>query len=212
MKSQVHDASKRIEFDREKLKAVVLYVCAKCDASRLGAVKLHKVLYFADMLQYAQDGTAITGSTYRKRPLGPTCDQLLPVLRDLVREGAIEVRETDYFGYRKKEFIPLRTAETNRLSDAELSLLDEVIDFVCFNNTAKTISEFSHNRAWEIAQFGDVLPYSSVLLLFPGQVSIEAFEWGAEQAKTIEAERSNRNPVDYVPLAAFRKRVLETRG
>jgi hypothetical protein len=39
-----------MQFDRAKLKTVILYACSKCDAEQMGAVKLHKVLYFADML------------------------------------------------------------------------------------------------------------------------------------------------------------------
>jgi hypothetical protein len=38
-----------MQFDRAKLKAVILYTCAKCEASKLGAVKLNKVLYYGDI-------------------------------------------------------------------------------------------------------------------------------------------------------------------
>jgi hypothetical protein len=201
-----------MQFDRAKLKTVILYTCFKCEPSMLGAVKLHKVLYYADMLSYAATGAPITGATYRKRPLGPTCDNLLATLRELANEGAIEIRESDYFGYRKKEYISRREAELQRLSDQELRLLNEVIDFVCANNTAKTISEYSHNRAWDLADFGAILPYSSVLHLFPTQVSTEALEWGTAQADDIEARRSKEDPLDYVDFAAFRSRVLQARG
>lgn len=193
-----------MQFDRGKLKAVILYICSKCDPSQLGAVKLHKVLYFADMLHYAHMGTAITWATYRKRKLGPTCDQLLPALRDLEREGAIEIRETDYFGFQKKEYLPKRKPEMEGLSRDQLMLIDDVIDFVCFNNTAKTISDYSHTQAWELAEFGGELSYSSALHLFPHQVSPEAMEWGSTQAEEIEAERSKSNAVDYETFAAFR--------
>src|ERR1700685_3085943 len=146
-----------MQFDRAKLKAVILYACANCETSQMGAVKLHKVLYFADMLHYAWAGVPITGATYRKRPLGPTCDQLLQTLTTMAREGCMEIRESEYFGYRKKEFIPQREAELILFNRGELSILDEVIEFVCRNNTAKTISDFSHNKAWELARFGEIL-------------------------------------------------------
>ena len=57
-----------MQFDRAKLKTVILYVCSRCEPAQLGAVKLHKVLYFTDMLHYAHAGTAVTGATYRERP------------------------------------------------------------------------------------------------------------------------------------------------
>jgi len=200
-----------MQFDRAKLRAVILYTCVKCDASKLGAVKLHKVLYYSDMLHYAHVGSPITGATYRKRALGPTCDQLLPTLRELAREGAIEIRDADYFGYRKKEYISLAKPELERLSKPELLLLDDVIDFVCFNNSARTISEYSHNRAWELAEFGDMLPYHSVFHLFPTQVSPEAMEWASGEVSKIEAEKSNDEAVGGKLFRALRSRVLEAR-
>jgi hypothetical protein len=201
-----------MQFDRTKLKTVILYACTKCDPSEIGAVKLHKVLYFADMLHFAHVGTSITGSTYRKRALGPTCDQLLTAISDLVRERALEVREVDYFGFRKKEYVPLAKPEIDRLNETETSLLDEVIEFVCRTNTAKTISDYSHNRAWELAEFGDILPYHSVFHLFPTQVSQEAMDWAAGELKNFEAERPSDKAVGGTAFRDFRKRVLETRG
>ncbi len=198
-----------MQFDRAKLRAVILYACSRCEPSELGAVKLHKVLYYADMIQYAYLGTPVTGATYRKRAFGPTCDQLLLTLADLVREKALEVKEVEYFGYFKKEYIAKESSEPNRLNDDERHLLDEVLDFVCRRNTAKTISEFSHNRAWELAEFGDILTYTSAFHLFPNQASPEALEWGLTQAAEIEAERSQGNSLDYESYSVFRARVLE---
>jgi len=201
-----------MQFDRVKLKTVILYTCVKCNSSDLGAVKLHKVLYFADMLHYAHVGTPITGATYRKRALGPTCDQLLSTLRDLDKTGEIEVRDADYFGFRKKEYVPLRGPEIERLSKSERALLDEVIEFVCRSNTAKTISDYSHNRAWEMAEYGDVLPYHSVFHLFPGQVSQEAMDWATSELDQLEAEGSPIEPMGGTSLGDFRSRLLEARG
>lgn len=211
LESQSSNSVKRgdsMQFDRAKLKTAILYTCAKCEPSQLGAVKLHKVLYYADMLHYAHMGTPLTGATYRKRPHGPTCDNLLPTLRELARAGAIEIREVDYFGYRKKEYVALQCPEIERLSAAETALLNDVIGFVCFANTAKTISEYSHNRAWELAEFGEVLPYNSVFHLFPTQVSLEALEWASAEADQIEAERSQGNALGDVDYAVFRRRFL----
>lgn len=196
-----------MQFDREKLKALILHACATCDPSRLGAVKLHKVLYFSDMLYFAETGAPITGATYRKRPHGPTCDELLSALRELERAGDITVREVEYFGFLKKEFIVNKDAELERLSEGELKLIDEVIEFVCRQNTAKTISEFSHTRAWEMAEYGEVLPYESVFFIFPSEVSIEALEWAEKEATKIEAPRSNKESVGFIDFGTFRSRV-----
>ena len=79
-----------MQFDLAKLKDVILYACSRCEPSRLGAVKLHKILYFSDMIYYANVGAPLTGATYRKRPMGPTCDQLLATLNELVARWCAE--------------------------------------------------------------------------------------------------------------------------
>lgn len=63
------------------------------------------------MLRYVQSGRSITGSTYRKRPLGPTCDQLLGTLKDLQRTGQLRIEEVNYFGFLKKQYIALAEAD-----------------------------------------------------------------------------------------------------
>jgi hypothetical protein len=82
------------------------------------------------------------------------------------------------------------------------------MDFVCVNNTAKTISEFSHNKAWEIADFGDVITYNSVFNLFPTQVSPETLEWASQEAKAIAAERSKKDPVETRVFGSLREKIL----
>jgi hypothetical protein len=199
-----------MQFDRAKLRALILYACSKCDPSRLGAVKLHKVLYYTDMLYYAGSGAPVSGATYRKSAFGPTCVQLLPTLSELVREKLVEVKEVDYFGYRKKEYIARESPEIGRLNKAELYLLDEVIEFVCFSNTAKTISDFSHNRAWELAEYGDVLKYNSVFHIFPTEVSLDTMEWATAEIKEIEARRQSGEAVGRIPFRALREKVMES--
>ena len=94
----------------------------------------------------------------------------------------------------KKEYIAADRSHGESLSETGRAILDDVMDFVCVNNTAKTISEFSHNKAWELADFGDEITYNSVFNLFPTQVSPETLEWASQEAKAIAAERSKNDP------------------
>lgn len=198
--------SNPVQFDRAKLRATILHVCSLYPADRLGAVKLHKVLYFTDMLRYAQTGHPLTGSTYVKRPFGPTCRQLSSTLGELERDGLLDVREVDYFGLRKKEYVPLGSAPHDILSDDEVLLIDEVAQFVCEQNTARTISDYSHQAPWERARFGHEIPYSTAYLLFPAPVSEEAFDVAAEGVRQVEAARQNGNALDFADFDVFRRR------
>lgn len=202
----------KMQFDRRKLKAAILHTCRRVKPDKLGAVKLHKVLYFLDMVQFAAIGSAVTGATYRKRPYGPTCVQLLPTLREMVDEGLIEIREVAFHGLRKTEYYPQKHEERGVLNKNEEFLLDRMIDFVCHKHTAKSISDFSHKLPWEIVDFGEVIPYESALLLFPADTSPEAFEIAQEGIEEIEAERSQQDPLGAVDYASFRGRVLAEIG
>ncbi|MBV8826725.1 MAG: peptide deformylase [Hyphomicrobiales bacterium] len=192
-----------MQFDEAKLRATVLYTFAHSDPAKLGAVKLHKVLYFTDMLHYLRAGSPATGATYRKNRFGPTCQELSPLLHQLAAEGAIEIRESEYFGYLKKEYDAKEAPQVDRLNRHEVSLLEDVIEFVCNDNTAKTISDFSHNRAWERAEFGDILSYSSAFLLLARHAPLESSEWKSEDA----AERA-RSLFEGIPFGDFRSRAI----
>jgi hypothetical protein len=196
-----------VQFDRTKLKELILFICSNCEPSQLGAVKLHKILYLADMLMFAFEGSAITGSVYVKREFGPTSRHLLSALRELQRENAIRVGSATYFRFRKSVYLPEREPDLSIFTEGEISLVTDVIDFIANHNTAKTISEFSHNRAWEMAEFGAEIPYHTAFALFPSQVSHEAIEWAASVAGEVEAERSQRPAMDYESLADFRSRM-----
>jgi hypothetical protein len=200
-----------VQFDRAKLKTVILYTCAKCEPMKPGIVKLHRVLYYADMLHYAFVGAPITGATYRKRSFGPACDDLLSTLRELRNEGAIDIRESEYFGYRRKEYVTRCHPEIDRLSVDALALLNDVIDFVCSNDTAKPIGDYSLDRPWEMAEFGDELPYHSAFHLFPTQVSEEAMEWASGEIDKCGMGNVRDGAVGGTTFRAFRSRVLEAR-
>lgn len=202
----------QFQFDRDKMRAVVLHVCHSCDASDVGAVKLHKVLYFFDMLHYAQQGRPVTGATYRKRPMGPTSDQLLFVLRDMERMGELKSSKVDYFGYIKHEYEAVVPDRSSIFSEAELGLLDDIIDFVCRKNSAKTISDYSHKLPWEMADNGGIIPYRSAMLLFPQEPSPEALDLVGREITAIEAERSKTDAMDLPLLSTFRQGILAAAG
>jgi len=122
------------------------------------------------------------------------------------KERLLDIREVEYYGLRKKEYVPRETEKAGVLNDNEVALLDEVIEFVCERNTAKTISDYSHQLPWEMVEFGAVIPYETALMLYPVQVSPEAFEAAEDGAKEVEAVRSS-NILEFPLLSSLRSRV-----
>jgi uncharacterized phage-associated protein len=174
-----------VQFDRSKFLDVIHYIVDAFDDPReLGNVKLHKALYFSDMLMYAATGVPITGVDYQKQQFGPVARHLTWALRELTRAGRINTERKDYYGFQRLEMRSLRRPELHRIAEAERSLLDDVIAFVR-NRSAREISELSHTAVWESRQIGDPIPYYTAFNLAPTVVTDEDVAWGVEEARKI---------------------------
>ncbi len=145
-------------------------------------MKMHKALYFADMLYFLREGRPLTGVDYLKQKFGPVARHLTAALKELETEGRITVTEEEYFGLYKKSYIPTQEFKASRLSSDEVSLLKETADFVR-GKSAKEISEFSHNAAWEAADLGEVIPYFTALRLVPTEVTEADRQWATATAR-----------------------------
>ncbi|PHR77847.1 Panacea domain-containing protein [Henriciella sp.] len=170
-----------IQFDREKFKDAIWTVASLCPPEELGNVKLHKILYFADMLTFLDEGRPLTGVEYLKQKFGPTARYLTAAVAELAAEGLLSVEETDYHGFLKKTYVPHGAPRITRLSEAEITLLREVSEYVR-GKSAKEISEISHNAAWEAAELGEVIPYTTALKLAPVEIKDSDRQWAKETA------------------------------
>jgi len=149
----------------DRLLNVVHYVCSQCEPTELGNVKLHKILYFSDMLHFVSTGHALTGVEYQKQRFGPCARHLSKVIDDLRQAGRLRVELRDFYGFKKMDYISLIKPSLEVLhNQGAISLIDEVIDFVC-GRSAKEISELSHTAAWEAVEFGERIPYLSAYWL-----------------------------------------------
>lgn len=193
------------QFDREKFRDVVHYVVAQTRSDELGMVKLHKVLYFSDMLWFLDRGSGLTGAEYRKQQFGPCATFLRGALAELEAAGQVRQRREWYYGFEKLTFVSLAASPIARLSESERALLDEVIEFVCRNNTAKSISDFSHNRAWDAARLGQVMPYYTAMNIVPAELADDDLSWAIAEAADVADEESRGAPLQRRGYAAFRE-------
>lgn len=172
------------QFDRQKFLAVVHHICARQKPSDLGRVKLHKALYFADMLHFLEFGRPLTGVDYIKQQFGPAARHLTWAIRELRNKGRLQVTERQFFGLPKTDFVAIAGSDLHPLSEHERHLLDEVSDFVCAHK-AKEISEISHNAAWEAVDYGEIIPYYSAYALVPSEVTDEDVAWAKSEARQL---------------------------
>jgi hypothetical protein len=173
-----------MDLNSEKFKSLVHYICWKCaDPTKLGAVKLNKVLWRTDFKAYLELGEPVTGATYVKRQFGPVPVSILSALRELQTEGNISIREVEYYDNPKKEFFALTRPDLSSFTADEVSLVDEAIEYVTEKHTARSISKESHDRIWELARIGEEIPYYTVFSR-ASEITEDDIEW----AKTKIAE------------------------
>ena len=161
-----------IRFDREKFKDLVHYVCAACsDTELLGAIKLNKILWLSELLSYLNDGQSLTGENYLKRQFGPVPGHILSVLEELESEQKILVRNVTQYGRPKREFISLEEISIDWLSVGQLKMIDDVIEDICQNHTASTVSKFSHTQVYDAAKTGENIPHFAMLMADMGEIN-----------------------------------------
>jgi uncharacterized phage-associated protein len=164
------------KLDSEKFKDVVHYVVHHVNATdgrdALGNTKLHKVLYYSDVLHFLDKGRPLTGADYLRQRFGPTARCLSSALRELEQEKRVSVSHRNYYGYSKCDYDSLKEFRSNRLSTEERDLIQHVVSFVC-KHTAHEISEFSHDDVWASVPMGERIPYYAAYAIFPAEVSDE---------------------------------------
>jgi hypothetical protein len=174
--------------NQAKYEHLVHYVCHRCDDHRnLGATKLNKILYFSDFLFYLTAGKSITGETYIKRQYGPVPKNILKIIQSLVQTGKIVTRETEYHGKPKREYISLLEPDIESFSPQEVSLVDEIVDKISKEFSAKKISELTHDDIWQMASIGEEIPYATILTEHIAEIDEEDMAWAKSELPALVA-------------------------
>ena len=173
-------------FDREKFKTLVHYVIWKAgDRDGFGAVKLNKVLWFSEARMYMLHGVSITGATYMREKYGPVPRDIMPIRRELVEESAVKIWRDRHYDHPATRFKALRSPDTKRLSSKERQVVDWWIKHIDEEHTAASISEQSHDYAWEIAQIGEELPLHALFANRLREPKDDELLWAKAQAEKL---------------------------
>lgn len=153
------------ETSTKKFKELILYISWKSETDEsFGAIKLNKILFFADFMAYARYGKSISGQEYQKLLHGPAPRRLVPVRRELEESGDLAIRIHNFFGQSQKKTFALRMAELGLFSPDEIALVDEVIE-ECQKWNGKDVSDVSHNFVgWRVVGKGETIPYKTALI------------------------------------------------
>ncbi len=139
----------------DKIEAMISYIAES--VSNLFKVKLMKMLWYADVLNFIKIGNAMSGMVYRHEPMGA-----LPIGHySLMNLERLNVQEEISSNYDTMLHIyPTYDMDYSILSDDEKAILDKVIKK--FKNfKAKDIVAYMHDeRAYIETNAGDIIPFS----------------------------------------------------
>ena len=161
------EAAERFSFDEEKFRELIVYVARKSeDDPTFGAVKLNKVLYYADFASFRMFHEPITGASYRKLQEGPAPRELLDAREDLMERGDAWIEQREFFtGVQHRLCIRKdRTPDLELFTPQEIQLVDNIVEFF-YGKTAREVSDFSHHEpGWRLAEQGETIPYETAWL------------------------------------------------
>ena len=166
---------------QDRLSATAHYIIARSQPDKLGAIKLNKVLWFADLIAYRRTGKTITGSDkYVKRQFGPVPDGIVPTINRLERDKKIIVRHVETPVGPRREFLWIEQPDIKAFEPDEIDVLHDVIDWICNDESAKSISAKTHDALWEETEIGDHMSVKAGAVM-PSEISPEAVAWAKAQ-------------------------------
>lgn len=168
------------KYDGRRFKELVLYLVAKGeDDPTLGAVKLNKLLYYADRRAYLELGRSISGARYIHLDEGPAPAALVPARRELIDEGGVEPEVRWYVSHPQERLKAKRDPDISMFTGAEMRIVDEVIRDLRDMN-AVDVSRLSHREwGWRLTSPGEDIPERTAWLS-PEPLTVAQVEAGRQ--------------------------------
>lgn len=146
--------------NERKLRELVVLVANKSEGDpHFGAVKLNKILYYAEFQAFRILGSPIAGATYIHLDEGPVPDGLDFIRDSLIKDGSVHPELRPRFNHIQKRLKALRSADLTEFSADEIEIINEVIAWLR-PLTARQVSDLSHEEVgWRVVGPGDPIPY-----------------------------------------------------
>lgn len=164
-----------------RTRQVAHYVISHVQPSQLGATKLNKVMWKADVLHYRRYGKSVTGQTaYVRMPQGPVPNHMKEAIEELKAEQVIVERRVETIKGARREFVPVHRMEASDFSATEVEVLHEAIDVVC-KMSARAASDDTHDALWEEIENGGQMPIRAAAVIL-GELEPGDFQWALSQS------------------------------
>ncbi len=145
----------------DKFKTVLIYILENCAGKpNIGETVLNKLLYFCDFNFYELYEEHLTGAKYKKLSFGPVPQNIDILINELIEKNQLKRFKAEYHGFTQIRLIPLIKADLTKLTAAEKTIIDHVLQQMSDWN-ANMISEYSHKDIpWLATTDGDFISYN----------------------------------------------------
>lgn len=150
---------------QDRLRQLILYVARRCEtATYFGLTKLNKILWKADFEAFAARQRPITGRSYQRLPLGPALREMVPLLKEMLRDGILQL-EIVYYGKDEEgrdveEKRPKAAAEPklSYFTEEDMGFVERAIAYY-WTKTGRETSDDSHGVAWKARKHKSAMYY-----------------------------------------------------
>lgn len=161
--------NKKIKFDSEKFKQLLLYILQKCGSRpNVGETVLYKLLYFCDFDYFETFEKPLTGMKYKKMQFGPIPDQALfnPVISEMRQCGMVEKVTKPYVNDTiQTRYLNFTEADLSVFGsdiDKMIKIADSVVERLS-GMSARQIEDHSHrDYPWQVHEFDEEIDYATV--------------------------------------------------
>jgi hypothetical protein len=172
----------------QRFRELVLYVARETEADpKCGKTKLYKILFYSDFWAFQKLGHSISGQEYHKLKNGPAPRQAFPVISEMVQSEECAWADREYFGRSQKKLLALREPNLSDFTGEEVAIVQDVIRML-WRFDATEVSDLSHRFVgWQLAEEGETIPYSTVVLGTPRPPNQKEIEYGQRLAQELGA-------------------------
>lgn len=168
----------------KKIYEIINYIvgCFKDNPSKLGKVKLAKILWFADREFMYKYHSELTGLEYQKLPFGPVPKKYDQILNDMQKKSYIFIDEIFKDDTKQILFTSLKKPCLDDFSAKEVEILDKII-FSFKDEKASCLSKITHDDLYNSVQIGDIMPVESVFWQDIETPNADDIKWAIQSLK-----------------------------
>ena len=170
-----------VQIPGNRTEKLIHYIVAHTKAYHLGAIKLSKVMWHADVLHYRRHGRTISGQeSYERKSWGPVPNNFTEAIDTLKNGGLIEEKSAPIYSFARREFHSREPARPSWFSKGELETIHESI-LAVVPLTASNASQKTHGPIWKELSNGEQIPIPAAAIV-PSRVLPKHIEWAAKDS------------------------------